>query len=160
MMLAPHPFGHEITPDTLIERFGAFQQWEDRYRQLIMLAKALPPLDDQLKVPEIELSGCENRVWLGYQRNQDGSLHFYGDSEGRIVKGLLAILLTAVEGLMPQAILASDPLALDLRRTLFLKTGTAIQSNFIHGVLPFFSDAERRLTSKSNPAGRTSPQPV
>jgi len=111
-MLAPHPFGHEITPDTLIERFGAFQQWEDRYRQLIMLAKALPPLDDELKVPEIELSGCENRVWLGYQRNQDGSLHFYGDSEGRIVKGLLAILLTAVEGQTPQAILATEPLAL------------------------------------------------
>jgi len=111
-MLAPHPFGHEITPDTLIERFGAFRQWEERYRQLIMLAKALPPLDDELKVPGIELSGCENRVWLGYQRNPDGSLHFYGDSEGRIVKGLLAVLLTAVEGQTPQAILASDPLAL------------------------------------------------
>ncbi|MFZ4835621.1 cysteine desulfurase sulfur acceptor subunit CsdE [Rouxiella sp. Mn2063] len=111
-MLAPHPFGHDITPETLIERFGAFQQWEDRYRQLIMLAKALPALDDELKVPAIELSGCENRVWLGYQRNPDGSLHFYGDSEGRIVKGLLAVLLTTVEGQTPQAILASEPLAL------------------------------------------------
>lgn len=111
-MLAPHPFGHEITPETLIERLGALQLWEDRYRQLIMLAKALPALDDELKVPAIELSGCENRVWLGYQRNPDGSLHFYGDSEGRIVKGLLAVLLTTVEGQTPQAILASEPLAL------------------------------------------------
>ncbi|MFC0226234.1 cysteine desulfurase sulfur acceptor subunit CsdE [Serratia aquatilis] len=111
-MLVPHPFGREITASALIEKFSALSLWEERYRQLIMLAKQLPPLPDELKQVEIELSGCENRVWLGHQLLADGSLHFYGDSEGRIVRGLLAILLTAVEGKTPQQVLATDPLAL------------------------------------------------
>ncbi|CAM3891822.1 cysteine desulfurase sulfur acceptor subunit CsdE [Xenorhabdus thuongxuanensis] len=101
-ILAPHPFGTEITEQQLIEKFQQCKLWEDRYRQLIGLAKKLPPLADELKQQNIERSGCENRVWLGYQRLADGRLHFYGDSEGRIVKGLLAILLTAVEGKTPE----------------------------------------------------------
>ncbi|CAI1086832.1 cysteine desulfurase sulfur acceptor subunit CsdE [Serratia ficaria] len=111
-MIAPHPFGREITAEALIAAFTAQKQWEDRYRQLIMLAKRLPPLPEALRDTEIELSGCENRVWLGHQRLADGTLHFYGDSEGRIVRGLLAVLLTAVEGKTPQQITALDPLAL------------------------------------------------
>lgn len=111
-MLAPHPFGHDITEQSLIERFTGLRQWEDRYRQLILLAKIVPALDESLKTPESELSGCENRVWLGAQRQENGGIHFYGDSEGRIVKGLLAVLLTKVEGKTPQAILADDPLVL------------------------------------------------
>ncbi|KFK92399.1 MULTISPECIES: cysteine desulfurase sulfur acceptor subunit CsdE [unclassified Serratia (in: enterobacteria)] len=111
-MLAPHPFGREITAETLTAKFDPLKQWEDRYRQLIMLAKQLPPLPAELRLAEMELSGCENRVWLGHQRLESGALHFYGDSEGRIVRGLLAILLTAVEGKTPQQILADDPLVL------------------------------------------------
>ncbi len=109
---APHPFGDLITVDGLKQTFCAFTQWEDRYRQLILTGKQLPPLADALRTPEIELSGCENRVWLGYQKMADGSLHFYGDSEGRIVRGLLAVLLTAVEGQQPCTLLQQDPLAL------------------------------------------------
>ncbi|MEJ4045395.1 cysteine desulfurase sulfur acceptor subunit CsdE [Erwinia sp. SLM-02] len=110
--LAPHPFGSEITVASLLEQFAAFRQWEDRYRQLILLGKRLPALPDALKTPSIELSGCENRVWLGHQRAADGRLHFYGDSEGRIVRGLLAVLLTAVEGKTQDELLQNDPLQL------------------------------------------------
>ncbi|WP_428946347.1 cysteine desulfurase sulfur acceptor subunit CsdE [Pantoea sp. FN060301] len=111
-LLAPHPFGDRITAEGLKQQFSAFTQWEDRYRQLILLGKQLPAMPDELRTPEIELSGCENRVWLGYQQRQDGSLHFYGESEGRIVRGLLAVLLTAVEGQTPASLQNSDPLAL------------------------------------------------
>src|SRR5471032_173024 len=111
-MLAPHPFGHEITEQSLIESFSGLRQWEDRYRQLILLAKKMPALEDGLKKPETELSGCENRVWLGAERQENGRMHFYGDSEGRIVKGLLAVILTTAEGKTPQAIIENDPLAL------------------------------------------------
>lgn len=111
-MLAPHLFGREITGEALIDKFTVLKQWEDRYRQLIMLAKQLPPLPEALRAAEMELSGCENRVWLGHQLLADGTLHFYGDSEGRIVRGLLAVLLTAVEGKTPQQIATIDPLAL------------------------------------------------
>lgn len=110
--LAPHPFGELITVASLQEKFSAFHQWEDRYRQLIMLGKQLPALPEELKNAETELSGCENRVWLGHQRMADGTLHFYGDSEGRIVRGLLAVLLTAVEGQTAETLRAQDPLAL------------------------------------------------
>ncbi|AOM42305.1 cysteine desulfurase sulfur acceptor subunit CsdE [Xenorhabdus hominickii] len=107
-ILAPHPFGTEITEQQLIEKFEQCQLWEDRYRQLIGLARKLPPLADELKQQKIEMSGCENRVWLGHQLRSDGSLHFYGDSEGRIVKGLLAIILTAVEGKTPEQVLQAS----------------------------------------------------
>lgn len=111
-LLAPHPFGVEITPADLQATFSRFHQWEDRYRQLILLGRQLPALPDALKTPDIELSGCENRVWFGSQLCEKGALHFYGDSEGRIVRGLLAVLLTAVEGKTPTQLLASDPLDL------------------------------------------------
>ncbi|WKV52212.1 cysteine desulfurase sulfur acceptor subunit CsdE [Dickeya fangzhongdai] len=107
-----HPFGTEIDEAALTARFDACRSWEERYRQLILLSKSLPALPDALRQEHIELSGCENRVWLGYQRQADGNLHFYGDSDGRIVRGLLAILLTAVEGKTAQMLQQVDPLAL------------------------------------------------
>ncbi|AOR57637.1 cysteine desulfurase sulfur acceptor subunit CsdE [Pectobacterium parmentieri] len=107
-----HPFGHHISAAELLMRFDTCRSWEDRYRQLILLAKALPALPDALKTEGISLSGCENRVWLGYQRQEDGRLHFYGDSDGRIVRGLLAVLLTAAEGKTPETLLQHDPLTL------------------------------------------------
>ncbi|PIJ49043.1 cysteine desulfurase, sulfur acceptor subunit CsdE [Erwinia sp. OLTSP20] len=115
ILLAPHPFGTQITAGALQDQFSAFQHWEDRYRQLILLGKQLPALDEALKQPAIELAGCENRVWLGWQQTDNGTLHFYGDSEGRIVRGLLAVLLTAIEGQQPDTLRRSDPLALFAR---------------------------------------------
>ncbi|ELQ6145012.1 cysteine desulfurase sulfur acceptor subunit CsdE [Cronobacter sakazakii] len=110
--LAGHPFGASITPDKLRETFGPLTQWEDKYRQLILLGKQLPALPEELKQEAQEIPGCENRVWLGYEKRPDGGLHFYGDSEGRIVRGLLAVLLTAVEGKTPQELQEHSPLAL------------------------------------------------
>ncbi|MTD28335.1 cysteine desulfurase sulfur acceptor subunit CsdE [Erwinia sorbitola] len=111
-LIAPHPFGTKITPESLLTQFSSFRQWEERYRQLILLGKQLPALPDELKSSDIELAGCENRVWLGWQKTDDGRLHFYGDSEGRIVRGLLAVLLTTVEGKTTLQLQQDDPLAL------------------------------------------------
>ncbi len=111
-LIGSHPFGDVITAASLTEKFTHFHQWEDRYRQLIQLSRQLPALPEEVKTTEIELSGCENRVWLSSQLLPNGTLHFYGDSEGRIVRGLLAVLLTAVEGKTPADLLAQDPLAL------------------------------------------------
>lgn len=109
--LAGHPFGSVITEETLRQTFLPLTQWEDKYRQLIMLGKQLPALSDDLKAQAREIPGCENRVWLGFTQSGD-KLHFYGDSEGRIVRGLLAVLLTAVEGKSAAQLLGGDPLAL------------------------------------------------
>ncbi|WP_039029913.1 cysteine desulfurase sulfur acceptor subunit CsdE [Leclercia adecarboxylata] len=109
--LAGHPFGTVITEETLKQTFAPLNQWEDKYRQLILLGKQLPALSDELKAQAKEIPGCENRVWLGVTRVGD-KLHFYGDSEGRIVRGLLAVLLTAIEGKSAAQILGENPLDL------------------------------------------------
>ena len=111
-MTTLHPFGTTITDATLRQIFAPLNQWEDKYRQLILLGKKLPTLTDERKAQAREIAGCENRVWLGYFIDAEGKLHFYGDSEGRIVRGMLAVLLTAIEGKNAGELLARDPLTL------------------------------------------------
>ena len=107
-----HPFGHDITLDGLFQDFQKSKSWEDKYRQLIQLSRKLPALPDELKTTENEIKGCENRVWLGVELNNDGKYHIYGDSDGRIVKGLLAVILTTVENKTAQEIANIDILAI------------------------------------------------
>lgn len=64
-MTTSHPFGTRITEETLRQTFTPLSQWEDKYRQLILLGKQLPALPDDLKARAKEIAGCENRVWLG-----------------------------------------------------------------------------------------------
>lgn len=111
-LFAQHPFGTTVTEDTLRKTFVPLTQWEDKYRQLILLGKQLPALPEALKAQAKEIAGCENRVWLGYTRHENGSMHFFGDSEGRIVRGLLAVLLTAVEGKTAAELQTHSPMAL------------------------------------------------
>ncbi|AUU36413.1 cysteine desulfurase sulfur acceptor subunit CsdE [Proteus mirabilis] len=107
-----HPFGHDITLDGLFQDFQKSKSWEDKYRQLIQLSRKLPALPDELKTTENEIKGCENRVWLGVELNNDGKYHIYGDSDGRIVKGLLAVILTTAENKTAQEIANIDILAI------------------------------------------------
>ncbi len=107
-----HPFGHDITLDGLFQDFQKSKSWEDKYRQLFQLSRKLPALPDELKTTENEIKGCENRVWLGVELNNDGKYHIYGDSDGRIVKGLLAVILTTVENKTAQEIANIDILAI------------------------------------------------
>lgn len=110
--IGQHPFGTTLSEDMLHTTFTSLGQWEEKYRQLILLGKQMPSLSEEEKAQAREVSGCENRVWLGCQVRDDGRLHFFGDSEGRIVRGLLAVLLTSAEGKTSDALLAGDPLAL------------------------------------------------
>lgn len=82
-----------LSEQTLLELFAQQHNWQDRYRQLVVLSKQLPAFPDNLKTEENQVNGCENRVWLTYQKQADNTFIFQGDSEGRIVKGLLAILI-------------------------------------------------------------------
>lgn len=107
-----HPFGNEITLDILLNDFQKSKAWEEKYRQLIQLSRKLPALPNELKTSEKEIKGCENKVWLGVELNSDGKYHVYGDSDGRIVKGLLTIILTAVENKTAQEIADIDMLAI------------------------------------------------
>ncbi|RLR57554.1 cysteine desulfurase sulfur acceptor subunit CsdE [Pseudomonas aeruginosa] len=105
---ATHPFGTDITLNSLLNDFQKSKAWEDKYRQLILLSRKLPALSDEIKTPENEINGCENRVWVGVELKDNGKYHVYGDSDGRIVKGLLAVILTAVENKTAQEIAEMD----------------------------------------------------
>lgn len=107
-----HPFGDEITLETLLHDFQKSKAWEDKYRQLIQLSRKLPTLPDEFKTAEKEIKGCENRVWLGVELNNEGKYHVYGDSDGRIVKGLLTIILTVAENKTSNEIAQLDILAI------------------------------------------------
>ena len=81
--------------------------WEDRYRYVIDLGRALPPLDDSLKTDAAKVQGCASQVWL-VPRRLDGGLDFAGDSDAMIVRGLIAVLHALYGGKSPEAILAID----------------------------------------------------
>ena len=101
-----------LSQQTLFELFSKQQNWQDRYRQLIALAKQLPDFPDLKKIESNQIYGCENRVWLTNEKQLDNTFNFQGDSEGRIVKGLLAILIIIANHKTAEQIKAIDFLAI------------------------------------------------
>ncbi|MCW8331309.1 cysteine desulfurase sulfur acceptor subunit CsdE [Photobacterium sp. SDRW27] len=107
MTLPTHPFGTEVTTKSIIAQMQAANGWEDRYRNVIQLGKKLPALPDSLKQEQLKVSGCESQVWLAHQ--QDGEIfHFAADSDARIVRGLITLVLAAYEGKTASEIRAFD----------------------------------------------------
>ncbi len=87
-----------VTQDQLYALFSTLNTWQDRYREIIKLAKLMPILPEEARSIENQIYGCENHVWLIVEKNSQHQLNFYGDSEGRIVKGLMTILLILANG--------------------------------------------------------------
>ena len=73
-----------------------FVEPEDRYRLLIDLGKCLEPMPDPLKTDATKVRGCAAAVWV-YPTVDDGRLHFLADSDAAITKGIVALVLTAVQ---------------------------------------------------------------
>ena len=88
-----------------------FLDADDRYRLLIDLGRALAPMPAALKTEATRVPGCSASVWV-YATEAEGRLHFLADSNAAITKGLVALVLLAVENKAPAAILASDVPAL------------------------------------------------
>ena len=80
---------------------------DDRYRLLIDLGRALEPMPDALKTDATLVRGCSAAVWV-YPTQADGKLHFLADSNAAITKGIVALVLTAVQDKTPEEILATD----------------------------------------------------
>lgn len=79
--------------EAIVEDFEFLEDWEDRYRHVIELGKAMDPLDEALKVPANKVQGCASQVWL-FPSVEDGIFRFDGDSDAMIVRGLVAVLRT------------------------------------------------------------------
>ncbi|MBN8633287.1 MAG: SufE family protein [Rhodobacterales bacterium] len=77
--------------EEIAETFDFLDDWEDRYRHVIELGKAMPPLDDSFKVPALKVQGCASQVWLR-PMVEAGRFDFQGDSDAMIVRGLIAVL--------------------------------------------------------------------
>ena len=93
--------------------FAFLDDWEDRYRYVIELGRLLPPLDDAFKTDATKVRGCASQVWLISRMVTSPSggpprLQFHGDSDALIVRGLVAILLDAIDGKPAAEILAMD----------------------------------------------------
>jgi len=94
--------------EELIDNFGLFEDWEDRYKYLIDLGKNLEPMADTLKTEETFVKGCTSKVWMICETDSDGHYHFTADSDAHIVKGLIAVLLSAYEGKTAEQIKTVD----------------------------------------------------
>lgn len=93
--------------DEIIEEFSAFDDWMDKYALLIELGNSLAPLDDKYKTESNLIEGCQSRVWLQADYS-DGLIHFQGESDAVIVKGIVSLLIKIISGHTPDEILNAD----------------------------------------------------
>ena len=103
------------TIEALKEDFSIIDEWEDRYRYVIELGRALPPLAEEERIPANKVQGCASQVWIAAHEERNGSeprLSFTGDSDALIVKGLIAIIFRLFSGKAATEILATDAGAL------------------------------------------------
>lgn len=84
--------------DEIAATFDFLDDWEERYRHLIELGKAMPPMDPALQVPATKVDGCASQVWI-MPRIEDARFDFQGDSDALIVRGLIAVLHALYSGL-------------------------------------------------------------
>ena len=94
--------------DEIIEEFEGLDDWMDRYAVIIDLGNTLDDMPEELKTPDNLIDGCQSRVWIYPTLDEDGKLWFQADSDALIVKGIVAMLLRALNGHTPQEILDSD----------------------------------------------------
>ena len=80
----------------LLDTFEFFDDWEDKYRFIIDLGKELPGLPDADKTEAHLIRGCQSQVWLTYE-STDEQLRFNMDSDAHIVRGLIAVVLIAIQ---------------------------------------------------------------
>ncbi len=97
----------------IAEEFSLFDSWDDKYEYIIDLGKKLPPLEDQHKIDENRVRGCQSTVWLvaGYRdAGPDdpvgrGKVFYKAESDAVIVKGLISMLIRVLSGQSPDNII-------------------------------------------------------
>ena len=94
--------------DEIIEEFSGFDDWMDKYQLLIDLGNEQEPLEEKYKTEQNLIDGCQSRVWLQADMEDDGTLYFKAESDALIVKGIVALLIRVLSGHTPQEILNAD----------------------------------------------------
>lgn len=97
--------------EEIADTFAFLDDWEDRYRHVIELGKALPGLDAAVKVPATKVEGCASQVWILPRIEGEGPgarFDFDGDSDAMIVRGLIAVLHALFAGLSVAEVMRVD----------------------------------------------------
>ncbi len=95
--------------DQIVDDFSAFDDWMDKYQMLIELGNNLEPLADQYKTPQNLIEGCQSRVWIQADFDEaTKQIHFTGDSDAVIVKGLVSLILSVFNNQTPDDILNAE----------------------------------------------------
>ena len=87
--------------EDIVETFDFLDDWEDRYRHIIELGKAMPDMDPALMVPATKVDGCASQVWIAPEIDGSGPkavVRFSGTSDAMIVRGLIAVLHAMLNG--------------------------------------------------------------
>ena len=104
------------TLDEIVDNFSLLEEWDDRYRYVIELGRALSPLPEPERTDANKVQGCASQVWLATTVHPDGQsgpiLTFIGDSDAHIVRGLIAILFAVYSGKSAREILNTDAVKL------------------------------------------------
>ena len=114
----------------IIEEFGLFEDWMDRYQYLIDLGRRLPEFPEDERTEENRIRGCQSQVWF-VPEQRDGRLYFRAISDAAIVSGLIALLLRLYSGREPRDILDTPPdfvEALELQSHLSPTRSTGLSS--------------------------------
>ncbi|WP_374627787.1 SufE family protein [Devosia sp.] len=94
----------------IAENLSFLEDWEDRYRYIIELGQALPPLAEHEKTPANKVHGCVSQVWL-VSEGDAARLSYRGESDAMIVRGLVAVLVALYSGRPARDIAATDAIA-------------------------------------------------
>lgn len=97
--------------EDIAETFEFLDDWEDRYRHVIELGKAMEPLADAFKVPATKVDGCASQVWILPRIEGQGPgavFRFQGESDAMIVRGLIAVLHALYDGQSVAEVMAVD----------------------------------------------------
>lgn len=95
------------TIDDVLETFAFLDDWEDRYKYIIDLGRALPVFDEKYMTEENRVHGCTSRVWLVHEL-VEGNVIFRGESDAHIVRGLVALILMIFSDKSPTEILQTE----------------------------------------------------
>lgn len=124
--------------EDIVETFEFLDDWEDRYRHLIEIGKAMPVMDPSLQTPASKVDGCASQVWI-VPTVEDGRFDFIGDSDALIVRGLVAVVHALFAGL-PVAEVGRVDATAELRRLGLDEHLSAQRSNGLRAMVARIRD--------------------
>lgn len=93
--------------EEIVDEFSMFDDWMQRYEYIIELGKSLPLIDEQYKTEDNIIKGCQSKVWVHAEQNEDKVI-FTADSDAILTKGIIAILIRTFSNQTPKQILDAD----------------------------------------------------